>query len=73
MLAKHLKGYGIFLYIFKGIRDTWINFRDIGIQSFLNFGDICHISFRDMRYKGVWDTGTPPPFHGFKNADCVFA
>ena len=32
----------------KGIWDTWINLRDIGIQCFLNFGDICHIYFRDM-------------------------
>ena len=37
ILAKNLKGYGIFLYIFKGIQDTWINFRDMGIQWFLNF------------------------------------
>ena len=29
---------------------TWINFRDMGIQCFLNFGDICHISFRDIGY-----------------------
>ena len=37
--------------------------RDIGIQCFLNFGDICHIYLRDMGYffktiKGIWDTGT---------------
>ena len=44
-LARNLKGCGIFLYIFKGIQDTWINFRDMGIQCFLNFG-ICHINFR---------------------------
>ena len=30
ILAKKIKGYGIFLQIFKGIRDSWINFRDIG-------------------------------------------
>ena len=41
----------IFLLIFKGIWDTcWINFRDMGIQCFLNFGDICRIYFRDMGY-----------------------
>ena len=45
-----IKGYGIFLYIFKGIRDTWINLRGLGIQCFLKFGDICHIYFRDMGY-----------------------
>ena len=45
ILAKNLKRYGIFLYIFKEIWDTWINFRDMGIQCFLNFRDICHISF----------------------------
>ena len=56
-----LKGIWDILYIFKGIRDTLINFRDIGIQSFLNFGYICHISIKDMGYKGVWDTGTPLP------------
>ena len=50
ILAKNLNGYGIFLKIFKGIQDTWINFRDMGIECFLNFGDICHISFRDMGY-----------------------
>ena len=32
---------------------------DIGIQCFLNFGDICYIYFRDMGYffkiiKGIW-------------------
>ena len=31
-----------------GIREIWINFGGIGIQCFLNFGDICHIYFRDM-------------------------
>ena len=35
----------IFLLIFEGI-----NFRDMGIQCFLNFGDICRIYFRDMEY-----------------------
>ena len=50
ILAKNLKGYGIFLQIFKGIRDTWINFMVMGMQCFLNFGDICHIYFRDMGY-----------------------
>ena len=53
--------------MFKMIRDTWIYLRDIGIQCFLNFGDICHIYFRDMGYvfkiiKEIWNTGTP--FHG---------
>ena len=38
------------LLIFKGIRDTWTNFRDMGIQCFLKFGDICHIYFRDIGY-----------------------
>ena len=50
ILAKNLKGYGICLQIFKGIRDTWINFRDIGIQCSLIFGDIYHTYFRDMGY-----------------------
>ena len=36
--------------IFKVIWDTWINFRAMGIQCFLNFEDICHIYFRDMGY-----------------------
>ena len=27
-----------------------ITFRDMGIQGFLNFGDISHIYFRDMGY-----------------------
>ena len=49
-MAKNVKGFGIFLKIFKGIRDTWINFRDMGIESFLNSGDICHIYFRNMGY-----------------------
>ena len=34
----------------KGIRDTLINFRAMGIQCFVNFGDICHIYIRDMVY-----------------------
>ena len=43
-------------------------FRDMGIQGFLNFGDICHIYFRDMGYfpkylKGYGILG--PPFQGF--------
>ena len=50
ILAINLKGYRIFLKIFKGKQDAWINFRDMGIQCFLNFGDICHIYFRDKRY-----------------------
>ena len=50
ILAKKLKGYGIFLQIFKGIPATWINFRDMGIQCFLNFGDNCHNYYRDMGY-----------------------
>ena len=50
ILAKHLKGYGIFFKLFKWIWDTWINFKDMGIQCFLNIGDICHIYFRDMGY-----------------------
>ena len=53
------------------MRDTWINCRDMWIQYFLNFGDICHIYFRDMAYffkiiKGIWDTGTP--FQGLSYA-----
>ena len=38
----------------KGIQDifvkpdTWINFTDIWIKSFLNFGDIYHIYFWDI-------------------------
>ena len=35
----------------------------MGIQCSLNFGDICHVYFRDMGIfkiiKGIWDTGTP--------------
>ena len=50
MLVENLKGYGMFLQILKGIWDAWINFRDMGIQYFLNLGDICHIYFRDMGY-----------------------
>ena len=38
---------------------------DMGIQCFLNCGDICHISFRDMGYfskylKGYGILGPPP-------------
>ena len=44
--------------------NTWINFRDMGIQCFLNFGDIRHIYFRDMILftinKGIWDTWPSP-------------
>ena len=50
-IGHKLKGIrDIFVKIFKGIRDTWINFRNMGIRCFLNFGDICHNYFRDMRY-----------------------
>ena len=49
-MGKKRKGYWIFLQIFKGIWDTWINFSTIGIQCFLNFGDFCHIYLRDMGY-----------------------
>ena len=47
----------------KGIWDTWIIFRDIGILCFLNFGDICHIYFRDMDYfpKKINRYGILPP------------
>ena len=42
------------------------NCRDMGIQCFLNFEDICHIYFSDIEYfskviKGIRDTGTPLP------------
>ena len=47
-IGQKLKGIWDSFVNFKGIRDTWINFRDIGKQCFLNFGDICHIYFRDM-------------------------
>ena len=38
----------------------------MGIQCFLNFGNICHIDFRDIGIffkiiKGKLDIGTPPP------------
>ena len=62
---KKLKGIrDISVNIYIGIRDTWINFRDMGIQCFLNFGDTCHIYFRDVGYffqitKKMWDTWTP--------------
>ena len=64
ILVKKLKVYGIFFVNIKGIRDTWINFRNMRIQCFLNFGDICHICFRDMGYfsktsKGYGILGPP--------------
>ena len=34
----------------KGIWDTLINFWNMGIQSFLIFGDNCQIFFKDMGY-----------------------
>ena len=45
-------------------RDTFNNFRDIGIQRFQIFGDICQFLFRDMEYfskylKGYGILGTP--------------
>ena len=46
MLAKN----GIFVHIFKGIQDTLINYLDMGIQCFLNLGDICYIYFRNMGF-----------------------
>ena len=49
-IGQKLKRIQDILQKFKGIRDTWINFRDMGIQFFLNFGYICHIHFRDMGY-----------------------
>ena len=50
-IGQKLKGiWDIFVKIFKDIRDTWINFRNMGIQCFLNFGDICHIYIRDMGF-----------------------
>ena len=38
-------------------------FKDMGIQCFLNFGNIRHIYFRDMGYfqNNKWDTEPPPP------------
>ena len=44
-----------------------ITFRDMGIQGFLNFGDICHIYFRDMGYFPKYLKGygiLPPPLPG---------
>ena len=45
-----------------GIRDTWINFRDMGIQCFLK-GYICRIFWGyGIFFKiiiGIWDTGAP--------------
>ena len=45
--------------------DTLIIFWNMGIQSFLIFGDNCRIFFKAMGYffkkiNGIWDTGTPP-------------
>ena len=48
ILAKNLKGYGIFFVNNKVIRDTLINLRDMGIQCFLNSGNVFQIYFRDM-------------------------
>ena len=44
----------------------YINFRDIGIQRFQIFGDICQFLFKDMGYfskylKGYGILGTPLP------------
>ena len=47
ILAK-IKGIrDIFVNILRDM-DTWINFRDMGIQCFLNFGNVCQIYFREM-------------------------
>ena len=75
ILAKNLKERGIFLLIFKGIPDTLINFRDMGIQCIPNLRDICHIYFRDMEYfskqlKGYGKLG--PPFQGLTNIGNYF-
>ena len=40
--------------------------KDKGMQCSLNFGDVCHIYFRDMGYfskqlKGYWILGPPVP------------
>ena len=48
--GQKLKGIRNIFVKIKGIRDTWINFRDMGIKCFLNFGDFYHIYFRDMGY-----------------------
>ena len=66
--------------------DTLINFWNMGIQSFLIFGDNCRIFFEGYgiffeKINGIWDTGTPPPppppFQGLiscvrKIANCRF-
>ena len=54
-------------YVILGILS--ISFRDMEIQWFLKFGDICHISFRDKGYfskylKGYGILGPPPPLPG---------
>ena len=40
ILAKNLNGYVTFFLNIKGVWDTRINFRDMVIQCFLNFGDV---------------------------------
>ena len=49
-IGQKLSDTGYFCKYLKGIPDTWINFRAMGIKCFLNLGDICHIYFRDMGY-----------------------
>ena len=51
------------------MRDTLIKFWDMGIQSFLIFGDNCRIFFKDMGYflkklMGYGILGPPPPLPG---------
>ena len=54
------------------MRDTLIKFWDMGIQSFLIFGDNCRFFFKDMGYflKKLMGYGIlGPPFQGLSDGN----
>ena len=75
-MGKSIKGYGIFLYIIKGIQDILINSRDMGIQCFLDLGifaifllEIWDIFSKYLKGYGI--LGSPTPSRASIGFSCV--
>ena len=59
-MAKNLKGYRYYCKYLKGYGMLGLILRNMRIQCFLNFGDICHISLKGYGILG------PPPYRASK-------
>ena len=70
------------MHLFKGIRDTFENFewnfRDIGIQRLMDFGDTCSKCYMILGilfqiFSGIWDIGDSPSRASAKDPNFLHA